>query len=62
MQQFNQLTTIMGIHTGDKNLVKTTEPRSFHFDLPKNVYKNLMYETDSIIKHNELLAEHTIKS
>ena len=33
----------------------------FYNDLPKNVYNNLKHETDSIIKHNELLAEYVIK-
>ena len=29
---------------------------------PKDVDKNLRHEIDSIIKHNELLAQHTIKN
>ena len=28
----------------------------------RNFDKNLMHETDSIIKHDELLAEHPIKN
>ena len=43
-------------------LVKTTEPKTFCFDLPKDVDNNLEHETNSIIKHNELLDEHTIKN
>ena len=52
----------MGAHIGDSKLVITTEPKTIHFDLPKDVDKNLKYEIDFIIKHNELLAEHSIKS
>ena len=44
---------------GDNNLVITTEPKTFCFDLSKDVDNNLEHETDSIIKHNEILAEHT---
>ena len=36
----------------------TTEPKTFHFDLPKDAGINLKYEIYSIIKHNELLVEH----
>ena len=27
----------MGVHTGDKSLVITTEPKAFCFDLPKDL-------------------------
>ena len=37
----------------------TIGPETLKFDIPKNVDKNLKYETDFIIKHNEFLAEHT---
>ena len=52
----------MGVHTGDNKLVIKTEPKTFHFDLPKNAGSNLKLEICSIIKHNELLAEHIIKN
>ena len=47
---------------GENKLAITTEPITIHFDLPKNVDNNLKHETESIIKHNELLAEYTIKN
>ena len=37
----------------------TIGPETLKFDIPKNVDKNLKYETDFIIKHNEFLAEQT---
>ena len=46
----------------DKKLVIKTEPKNFHFDLPKDVGINLKQEIFFIIKHNELLAEHTIRN
>ena len=45
----------------DKTLVITTEPKIVCFDLPKDDSNNLKHESYSIIKNNELLAEHTIK-
>ena len=39
-----------------------TEPKTIHFDLSKDVGKNLKYEIDAIIKDNNFLAEHTIKN
>ena len=47
---------------GVKKLVITTEPKTFHFDLPKDAGINLNYEIYSIIKLNEYLAEYTIKN
>ena len=47
---------------GNNRLVITTEPRTFHFDLPKDTAINLKHEIYSIKKHNELLAEHTVKN
>ena len=38
-----------------------TKPKTFYFDLPKDAGINLKCVIYSIIKHNELLAEHTIK-
>ena len=45
-------------HIVDNKLVMTTEPKSFCFDLPKDVDNNLEHETYSIIKRNKLSAEH----
>ena len=45
----------------NNKLVIVTEPKTIHFDLPKNVGKNLKREIGSITKHNEFSAEHTIK-
>ena len=50
------------MHIGSNRLVITIEPITIHSDLPKDVEKILKYETDSIIKHNDFLAEHTIKN
>ena len=47
---------------GDNKLVITTELKTFHFNLPKDTGINLKHEIYSIIKHNELLAEHTLKN
>ena len=46
----------------DSKLVITTEPKTFNFDLPKDAGINLKYEIYSTIKHNELLAKHTLKN
>ena len=40
----------------------TTEPKTFYFDLSKDVDKNFKHEIDFKIKHNEFLTEHTIKN
>ena len=45
----------------DNMLVIITEPKIIRFDLLKDVSKNLKHEIHSIIKHNEYLAENTIK-
>ena len=40
-------------------LVIIAEPKTIHFDLPKDVGDNLKHEIDFVIKHNELLTERT---
>ena len=40
-------------------LVIIAEPKTIHFDLPKDVGDNLKHEIDFIIKHNKLLTERT---
>ena len=45
---------------GDKKLVIITEPKTFHFDLPKHAGINLKHQIYSIIKHDERLVENTI--
>lgn len=39
----------------------TTKPKTINFDLPKHFDNNTKNETDFIIKHNEILAEDTMK-
>ena len=51
----------MAVYIGD-NVVITTVPKTIHFDLFKDIVKNLKHEIDSTIKHNEFLAKHTIKN
>ena len=40
----------------------TIGPKNCQFDLAENVDKNVIHAVDFIIKHNVLLAEHTIKN
>ena len=61
-QQFNLVTMTVGVHIGGNKLIVTTEPKKFHFNLPKNVDINLKHEIYVIISHNELLAEPTVKN
>ena len=60
LQQFNQVTTIMGVYIKYNMLVTVTEPKTFCFDLPKQFDKNLKHEIDFIIKYNEILSNHTV--
>ena len=46
----------------DSKFVITTETRSFCLDLPKDVGIKLKHKIDSYIGHNELLAEHIVKT
>ena len=48
------------MHIVDNKFVITTE--AFCFDLPKDADNNFSHEIYSIVKHNNLLAEHTIKN
>ena len=50
----------MEVHIGGNQIIATTGGRTFHFVLPKDV--GLKHETYSIMNHNEVLAEHTIKN
>ena len=43
---------------GDNELIVTTEPKTFHFDLSADAGINLKHEIYPMIKHNELLSEH----
>ena len=52
----------MGVHIRDSKLVRRKEPKTNSFDLSKNVDNDLRHEIDLIIKHNELLAVHRIKT
>ena len=49
------------ITIGESLLVITTESKTFHFDVPKDAGINFKHNTYSLIKHNELLAQHKIK-
>ena len=39
---------------GDNKLLITVEPKTFHFNLPKDAGINLKHKICSVIKHNEL--------
>ena len=53
----------MGVHIKNSKLVKTeNKPSHLHFDLPKDVDKNLKHEINFIIKHNQYLVQHKIKN
>ena len=62
MQQFNKVIITMGVHSHKNKLSIITEPKTIYFDLPEDAVTNLMKETDYMIKQNECLAEHTMKS
>ena len=62
LQQFNQVIVNMRKHFYDKKLVITEiKYFHFHFDLPKNVEKNLKHEVGFIISHIESLVKCKIK-
>ena len=42
----------MGVIINDNKIVITTRPKTFHFDLSKDVDNNLQLKIDFIIKHN----------
>ena len=44
LKKFNQVIIVIGVHIGDRKLVKTTGHRSLHFDLPKDAEINLNHE------------------
>ena len=56
---FNQVIIVMGVNIDNNKLAIIAEPKIIHLDLPKDVGNNLKHE---IIKHNEFLAEHTIRN
>ena len=41
----------------NKVVIKETKTFHFHFDLPKDVDKNLKHEIDHITRHNRYLAK-----
>ena len=51
----------MGMITKDNKLVINNEPKTIYFDLSM-VGNNLKHEVGFIIKHHDLLAEHTIRT
>ena len=52
----------MGRYIEYMKLTITTERKLFRVDLPKDADNNFEHEIDSIIKPNDLLDEHAIKS
>ena len=48
LQRFSQI-IIMGVHIEGNKLVIIIEPKTFYFDLPKNI-DNLKHEIDFVIK------------
>ena len=46
---YNNLNNNRTAHSKQKKII-TTEPRTFYLDLPKDLAKNLKFETDFIIK------------
>ena len=51
----------MGVSTEENKLLIIREPKTVHFDWPKDVGHSLKHEIDSVIKHNCFLAEDAIK-
>ena len=51
----------MEVIINDNKLVITTEPKTVHFDLSKKIDSSLKHGIDFTIKHNEFLAEDTMK-
>ena len=63
MKQFKQVIIKMGEHIEDNmHVVREREIVYFHFDLPKDVGKNLKHGLAFTTKHNESLAERKIKN
>ena len=52
----------MGVNINRKTFLITAKLKTFYFDLPKDDEKNLKQENDFIIKHNNIIAEHTVKN
>ena len=46
----------------DNKIVITLRPETILFDLPYDTGTNVKHKTESIIKHNKLLAEHIIQN
>ena len=46
----------------DNKLLKMTEPKTVYFDLPKDVDSNRKHGIGYMIKHDEFLVGHTIKT
>ena len=61
MHQHNKINEKVYSHT-DRLCLIITEPKTFHFDLPKNIDENLKHENDFILEYNKFSTEHTIKS
>ena len=51
----------MGIYIVSNKLLRTTKSNNFGFGLPNNADDNLEHEINSVVKHNEFVAENTIE-
>ena len=58
---FSQVVITMRVIIKDIKLV-ITEPKTIHFNLPKDANSNFKHEIEFIIKYTEFLAEQTIKN
>ena len=52
----------MEVQIDGNKLLITTGHKTFHFDLPKNVDKNLNNKIDFILRCNRDFAEHRVKN
>ena len=52
----------MEVTIKDNRFVIIIKPWTIYFGLHKKVDRNMKYGIDFIIKHNEVLAEHTMKN
>ena len=52
----------MEVRIGEMKIVIKIRPKTFYVDLPKDADNNLIHEIGFIIKQNEFLTEHTIKT
>ena len=61
LQQFNRAIIALGLYIAD-NMLVIREPKTFHFDLPEYIHKNLKHEIEFIIKRNESIFRNAQNS